>query len=38
MELLKVWTAQLEGRNISVVVGGHNNDSPKGGEYCYRYL
>ena len=32
MELLKVWTPQLEGRHISVVLSGHNNDSPRGGK------
>jgi len=32
MELLKVWTSRLEGRHISVVSSGHNNDIPKGGK------
>ena len=32
------WTPQLEGHNISVVVGGHNNDSPKGGKYYQEFI
>jgi len=32
VELLKVWTPKLEGRHISVVLSGHNNDLPKGGK------
>jgi len=31
MDLLKTWIPRLEGRHISVVLSGHNNDSPMGG-------
>ncbi|XP_065898682.1 queuosine-tRNA galactosyltransferase-like isoform X3 [Dysidea avara] len=30
VEILKVWSFRLEERHISVVLNGHNNDSPKG--------